>query len=91
MFVNARIKLDEDSIITVPRLNRILLKCGMPQLRPDRRFDRFVLKYMNSDNPMDVVEDEVEELVTNGKDFYLYQVYSDAYCHQNELVKYLIK
>lgn len=91
MFVNARIKLGDDSKITIPRLNRILLKCGMPQLRPDRQFDSFVLKYMKAKNPMDVIEDEVEELVTNGKDFYLYQVYSDAYCHQNELVKYLIQ
>lgn len=90
LFVNARVKLDDDSRITIPRLNRILLNCGMPQLRPDRQFDSFVIRFVRADNPMDIVEDEVEELVTNGRDFYLYQVYSDAYCHQNELVKYLV-
>lgn len=90
LFVNARIKLDEDNTVTIPRLNRILLNCGMAQLRPDRDFDQFVLRYIKANNPTMVVEEEVEKLVTNGRDFYLFQVYKDAYCHQNELLKFLI-
>jgi hypothetical protein len=39
---------------------------------------------------MEVVEEEVEKQVIRGNDFYLYKVYRDAYCHQNELIKYLV-
>ena len=39
---------------------------------------------------LDILEEEVEKQVTKGDNFYLYQVYQDAYCHQKELLKYLV-
>lgn len=90
LFVNSRIELEEDNRITIPRLNRILLNCGFVQLRPDRSFDKFVMAFLKSKDPMDILEEEVEKQVVQGNDFYLYRVYKDAYCHQNELLKYLV-
>ncbi|MDO4473752.1 MAG: hypothetical protein Q4B75_03730, partial [Eubacteriales bacterium] len=90
LFVNENIHLDADSRITIPRLNRILVNCGFPQLRPKQVYDQFVIRFLKAEDPMEVVEEEVERLVTRGNDFYLYKVYRDAYCHQKELIKYLV-
>ncbi len=90
LFVNDRMDLDEDNKITIPRLNRILMNCGFPQLRPGHGFDMFVIRFLRSADPMEIVEEEVEKQVVQGNDFYLYRVYKDAYCHQSELLKYLI-
>ena len=90
LFVNVRISLDADSKITLPRLNRILVNCGFPQIRPKHSFDQFVMRFLKSRDPMEVVAEEVERQVVRGNDFYLYKVYRDAYCHQNELIRYLV-
>ena len=89
LFVNEKIHTDADSKVTIPRLNRILLHCGFPQLRPNNAFDQFVIRFLRASDPMEVVEEEVERQVTRGNDFYLYRVYKDAYCHRDELIKYL--
>lgn len=90
LFVNARVGLDAESRVTIPRLNRILTNCGFAQLKPGHGFDQFVMNFLKSDDPMEVVEREVEKQVVRGENFYLYRVYRDAYCHQSELLKYLV-
>lgn len=35
------------------------------------------------------MEEHVDKQVTRGENFYLYKVYKDAYCHQDELAEYL--
>ena len=90
LFVNARIPLDADSRVTIPRLNRILRNCGFPQLRPGKEFDQFVMRFLRAEDPMEVVEEEVEKKVTEGENFYLYHVYRDANCRQEELLKYVV-
>lgn len=90
LFVRSCVTLNEDNRITRPRLNQILQDCGFEQLRPDQSFDRFVMDFLRSRDPMAVIEAEVERQVTQGNDFYLYKVYRDAYCHQSELLKYLV-
>ena len=90
LFVNARIPLDADSCVTIPRLNRILRNCGFSQLRPGKEFDRFVMRFLRAEDPMEVVEEEVEKKVTEGENFYLYHVYRDANCRQEELLKYVV-
>ena len=36
------------------------------------------------------LEEEVEKQVIQGRNFYLYKVYRDSYCHQKELLDYLM-
>lgn len=89
LFVRSRVQLAPQEAITVPRLNHILMNCGFSQLRPDQAFDRFCLQFLRSKDPMELIEMEVEKQVTQGKDFYLYKVYRDAYCHREELMECL--
>ena len=90
LFINARLDLSDDNKITIMRLNRILNSCGFLQLRPDDEFDLFVMAFLKANDPIDILEEEVEKHVVRGSNFYLYQVYQDAYCHQKELIKYLV-
>lgn len=89
LFVKMKVGLSDENKITLARLNHILENCGFAQLRPDREFDRFVMEFLRSKDPFAVLEQHVDDRVTNGQDFYLYKVYRDAYCHQNELAEYL--
>lgn len=89
LFVKMRVSLDEENKITLIRLNRILRNCGFTQLRPDQEFDKFVMDFLKSRDPMELLEEVVVDQVEQGKDSYLYKVYRDAYCHQKELLTYL--
>ena len=90
LFVKVRVPLDEENKITMNRLNRILMNCGFAGLKPDQEFDRFVIRFLRSTEPLDVLEEEVEKQVIQGRNFYLYKVYRDSYCHQKELLDYLM-
>ena len=70
-------------------MNRILENCGFGQLNPGVGFDRFVIEFLRSKDPFAVLEEQVDRQVTRGQNFYLYKVYRDAYCHQEELAEYL--
>ena len=71
------------------RMNRILENCGFGQLNPGVGFDQFVIAFLRSKDPFAVLEEHVDRKVTRGQNFYLYKVYRDAYCHQEELAEYL--
>ena len=66
------------------------VNCGFAGLKPDQEFDRFVIRFLRSTEPLDVLEEEVEKQVIQGRNFYLYKVYRDSYCHQKELLDYLM-
>lgn len=89
LFVKMRVKLDDENKITLMRLNGILRNCGFAQLRPNKEFDKFVMDFLKSRDPMELLEEVVVDQVEQGKDSYLYKVYRDAYCHQKELLTYL--
>ena len=89
LFVKMKISLKDDNKITLMRLNRILSNCGFAQLRPDHGFDRFVMDFLRRQAPFSVMEEYVDRQVGQGENFYLYKVYRDAYCHQEELAEYL--
>lgn len=90
LFVRQRVDLNKENNITINRLSRILENCEFERLRPDQEFDSFVLHFLRSSDPMEVLEEEVEKQVVQGKNFYLYRVYKEAYCHEKELLEYLL-
>lgn len=49
-----------------------------------------MIRFLRSTEPLDVLEEEVEKQVIQGRNFYLYKVYRDSYCHQKELLDYLM-
>lgn len=89
LFIKMKVSLDDDNKITLMRMNRILRNCGFAQLRPGIGFDRFAIDFLRSQEPFSVMEEYVDRQVGKGENFYLYKVYRDAYCHQDELAEYL--
>lgn len=89
LFVKMQTSLDEDNKITKNRLSRILKNCGFAQLRPNKEFDKFVLDFLSSKDPMGLLVEEVDRYARKGQDFYLYKVYKESYCHQKELLTYI--
>lgn len=89
LFVKTKITMEDDNKITMMRMNRILSNCGFSQLSPGAGFDRFVIEFLRSQEPFSVLESHVDKRVGEGENFYLYKVYKGAYCHQDELAKYL--
>lgn len=89
LFVKTKITMEDDNKITMMRMNRILSNCGFSQLSPGAGFDRFVIEFLRSQDPFSVLESHVDKKVGEGENFYLYKVYKGAYCHQDELAKYL--
>lgn len=89
LFIKMKVPLDDDNKITLMRMNRILENCGFAQLQPGIGFDRFVIDFLRSQDPFSVMEEYVDKQVGRGENFYLYKVYKDAYCHQDELAEYL--
>ncbi len=91
LFINANTDLEKERSITTPRLNDILINCGFSQLRPDREFDRFVITYMRSEDPLGVFEDMMEERIKKTEESVLYNIYEAAYNHQKELIRDMVK
>ena len=90
IFASRSAELGRDMRINRMRLNEILLNCGFSQLRPDNDFDSFCMRLAGNREALEIIEDEMAKLVSHGKDFYLYKVYKDSYCHNDELLKYMV-
>lgn len=75
IFFGLSCKLPPDQKITVERLNTILRECGYTALDPSDEFDNFVIRFLNSDNPVETLMNEVSQFAQDGRNFYLYRLY----------------
>ena len=65
----ARLHIDEE------RINRILRESGFRELDEYDDFDYFIINYLRSDNPADVLMEEVTRYALSRENFYLYKLY----------------
>ncbi len=75
IFFGSNCKLSSDQAITRDRLNAILRECGYTALDPDDEFDDFVIRFLESDDPMMTLMDEVNKFALAEKNFHLYRLY----------------
>ncbi|MBR1741627.1 MAG: hypothetical protein IJ733_07100 [Lachnospiraceae bacterium] len=73
--------------ISIDRINEILDECGFSMLRKKNAFDRFVLKYIESDDPADLLMLEMDQYIRVGKNFYLYEMYTGSTSNAQEIRK----
>ncbi len=76
LFFGEDARLPSNEEISEDRLNAILRSCGFPGLRPEDEFDSFVLGYLEEDNPVDFLMEEVTNRALEKENFYLYRVYN---------------
>jgi len=77
----------EDLAITETRLNMILGACGFPTLRAENDFDSFVLGYLESDDPVEFLMQQVTNYALEEENFYLYRVYNLSTSYQKDMEK----
>ena len=70
--------LSGEMIITVERLSEILLECGFAGLREDDDFDYFVMRYLQSDDPLSVLMSEVKRYAMEQRNSPLYHTYKNS-------------
>ena len=61
--------------IDVSRLNSILEECGYAPLRSSDGFDYFVIKFIETDEPVDCLMETVTDYALDEENFFLYRMY----------------
>ncbi len=87
LFFGKSSSLPEEFQITPKRLNTILLECGFPMLLPENDFDAFILRYLSSKDPEDLLMNEVTRYAENEENFFFYNMYKDSRNYQKEYKK----
>ncbi len=74
-------------IITEERINTILDECGFSMLRSKEPFDRFVMNYIKSSDPVSYLMKEMDRYQERGESFFVYEVYSHSGSNAKEIRK----
>ena len=77
--------------ISLERLNEILSKCGFSVLRRENAFDKFVIDYIGSREPVDFLMLEMDRYISAGKNFYLYEMFSNSRSDAADIRKMMLK
>lgn len=77
--------------ITVNRIDEILDECGFSMLRKKDPFDKFVINYIESKEPVDVLMNEIDKYIKSGKDFYIFEMYANSKSSARDALKILRK
>lgn len=87
LFFGANADLPENDRITAKRLTQILLSCGFPGLRSNDDFDLFVQGYLDADDRVDYLMQEVTNYALEEENFHLYHVYKNSTSYHSEFEK----
>ena len=87
LFFGDRAELPDDMKITESRLSEILLSCGFPGLRMNDDLDLFVLGYLDADDRVEYLMQEVTNYALEDENFYLYNVYKNSTSYNEEFRK----
>ncbi|MBQ9828335.1 MAG: hypothetical protein IJM62_06610 [Lachnospiraceae bacterium] len=87
LFFGDRADIPDDFRITESRLTEILLSCGFPGLRMNDDFDLFVMGYLDADDPVEFLMQEVTNYALEDENFYLYNVYRNSTSYNEEFKK----
>lgn len=86
LFFSTDTQLSPEHRITEARLQQILSACGYAQLDIENDFDWFVLEFLESRHPRQLVNDLVAESAERQENSFLYRVYCGA-VNNNEQLK----
>lgn len=85
IFFGAKSDLPREYQINRTRLNNVLNDCGFAELRGDDAFDDFVIRYLESDDPTDLLMNEVTEYALDEENFFLYKLYLGSRSAQQDI------
>lgn len=77
--------------ISSERLDEMLNECGFSTLQKENAFDEFVMHYIASKDPVDFLMLEMDRYISAGKNFYLYEMYSQSRSNAADIRKMMFK
>ena len=87
LFFGEQADLPANMRITEQRLTEILLACGFPGLRENDDFDLFVLGYLDADDRVEYLMQQVTNYALEEENFYLYNIYRNSTSYHEEFEK----
>lgn len=91
LYFNSSLSSRKKIKITRKRLNVILRECGFSMLHKKNAFDQFVIKYMESPDPVSVLMLEMDKYIESGKNFFMYEMYANSSSYAKEIRKFVSK
>ncbi len=89
IFFGSKSDLPDEYVIEKSRLNMILNECGFAGLREDDAFDDFVIRYLESSDPTDLLMNEVTDYAFDEENFFLYKTYLSSRSAQQDIDRLL--
>ena len=89
IFFGSKSDLPDEYVINQSRLNMILNECGFAGLRENDAFDDFVIRYLESVDPTDLLMNEVTDYAFDEENFFLYKTYLSSRSAQQDIAKLL--
>lgn len=71
------------------RLNEILEECGFSVLRRDHLFDDFIVRFLESRDPVDLLMNEVTSYALKEENFYLYRMFQNSRSDSRDMERLL--
>lgn len=90
IFFGSEAKLSERNQINVKRLSVILHECGFNKLNEKETFDKFIIEYLESEDPGEYLMEEVTRYAIKEQNFFLYKMYRGV-CSYDEEFRKIIK
>ena len=87
LFFGKSTRLCDSLRVTKERLDAILLECGFSKLMAEHDFDGFILRYLDSRDPADLLMEEVTRYARQEENFFFYNMYKDSKNYQQEYRK----
>lgn len=87
LFFGSEADVPADQRISPKRLSDILIECGFSGLREEDDFDYFVIRYLNSEDPVTCLMEEVTRYALSEENFYLYHMYSSSDSYEAKWLK----
>ena len=75
IFFGNNAEMPERYRISRKRLDDMLTECGFAELREDDDFDAFIIAFIESDDPVSLLMNEVTAYAMGEENFYLYKMY----------------
>lgn len=89
IFFGRNISVEQEQMISLDRINKILSKCGFPGLRKNEEFDRFIMEYMECAQPEDYLMEVVTQYAFQNRNFFLYHMYNESANNEEQFERLL--
>ena len=87
LFFGAGSNLPNDLEISIDRMNVILEECGFAKLRTKDEFDCFVMKYIETDEPVDCLMETVTDYALDEENFFIYRMYQASRSAEDDITR----